>query len=175
MRPRLGIILTTTLLLADPSPTATSSGGTVARVDPREGGLDVELGEWAVTMEAGAIRPGRVTFVVTNHGTVNHGFEIQSEGEEGITSETRARARRAMARRPTPPCPSRGSPSGRGAFGSDPIGQGATFERTFGQAGSSAYLCAIHPSMEGTIGSPAEPRTSEDLPPVRWRPRERSG
>lgn len=51
------------------------------RVDPRRGGLDVVLGEWAVTPEADAIRPGRVTFVVHNRGTMGHGFEIELEGD----------------------------------------------------------------------------------------------
>jgi plastocyanin len=68
-------------------------------VDPRRGGLEVALGEWAVTLEAGAIRPGRVTFVVANRGTIGHGFEIELEGEgdssghgsgdeDGIKAET---------------------------------------------------------------------------------------
>ncbi len=51
------------------------------KVDPRRGGLEVALGEWAVTLEAGAIRPGRVTFVVANRGTMGHGFEIELEAE----------------------------------------------------------------------------------------------
>ncbi|MDQ3953335.1 MAG: plastocyanin/azurin family copper-binding protein [Actinomycetota bacterium] len=51
------------------------------RVDPRRGGLEVVLGEWAVTPEAEAIRPGRVTFVVHNRGTMGHGFEIELEGD----------------------------------------------------------------------------------------------
>ena len=52
-----------------------------ARVDPRKGGFDVTLGEWAVTPEAPAIRPGTVTFVVHNRGTMGHGFEMELEGE----------------------------------------------------------------------------------------------
>lgn len=55
--------------------------GAARRLDPRTGGLEVALGEWAVTLEAGAIRPGRVTFVVENRGTIGHGFEIEAEGE----------------------------------------------------------------------------------------------
>lgn len=39
------------------------------------------LGEWAVTPEAPAIRPGEVTFVVHNRGTMGHGFEMELEGE----------------------------------------------------------------------------------------------
>jgi plastocyanin len=56
------------------------------RVDPRDGGLDVALGEWALTLEAGAIRPGRVTFVIVNRGTMGHGFEIEIEGEDSSGS-----------------------------------------------------------------------------------------
>src|SRR5262245_10912220 len=65
---------------ATSSPTAGRSS--VGRVDPRDGGLDVALGEWAVTLEAGAIRPGLVTFVVANRGTMGHGFEIELEGQD---------------------------------------------------------------------------------------------
>jgi plastocyanin len=66
-------------------------------VDPRDGGLEVALGEWALTLEAGAIRPGRVTFLIANRGTMGHGFEIEIEsedssgsgsGEDGIKAET---------------------------------------------------------------------------------------
>jgi len=58
----------------------TASGtASIERVDPRNGGLEVALGEWALTLEAATIRPGRVTFVVVNRGTVAHGFEIESE------------------------------------------------------------------------------------------------
>ena len=48
-------------------------------IDPRRGGLEIGLGEWAVTPEAPAIRPGRVTFVIHNRGTMGHGFEIELE------------------------------------------------------------------------------------------------
>src|SRR5918999_2028094 len=51
------------------------------RIDPRRGGLDVALGEWAVTPEALEIRPGPLTFVIANRGTIDHGFEIELEGE----------------------------------------------------------------------------------------------
>jgi plastocyanin/uncharacterized cupredoxin-like copper-binding protein len=56
------------------------------RADPRKGGLEVGFGEWAVTLEADAIRPGPVTFVVRNQGTMVHGFEIESEGDDGDNS-----------------------------------------------------------------------------------------
>jgi plastocyanin len=55
-------------------------------VDPRARGLDVSLGEWAVTLEAEPLRPGRVTFAVQNRGTVAHGFEIEAEDEHGDNS-----------------------------------------------------------------------------------------
>jgi plastocyanin len=51
------------------------------RIDPRTGGLGVALGEWAVTPEALEIRPGPLTFVISNRGTIDHGFEIELEGE----------------------------------------------------------------------------------------------
>ena len=37
----------------------------------------------AITLEAGAIRPGPVTFVVRNGGTMIHGFEIEAEEADG--------------------------------------------------------------------------------------------
>ena len=71
------------------SPTRTvdqrSTGGP-RRVDPRRGGFEVGFGEYAVTLEAPAIRPGRVTFVVHNGGKLVHGFEIENESEEGDSS-----------------------------------------------------------------------------------------
>ncbi len=56
------------------------------RVDPRRDGFEVGFGEYAVTLEAQAIRPGPVTFVVTNGGALVHGFEMEIEGEEGDSS-----------------------------------------------------------------------------------------
>jgi plastocyanin len=52
-------------------------------VDPRRNGLVVGLGEWSVAPEAPAIRPGRVTFVVTNRGKVAHAFRIKQERDRG--------------------------------------------------------------------------------------------
>jgi plastocyanin len=46
-------------------------------IDPRSGGFEVSLGEWAISPEAKAIRPGRVTFVIRNRGTVRHGLELE--------------------------------------------------------------------------------------------------
>ena len=80
----------------------TTAGGTQAAakgVDPREGGFEIALGEWALTPEAESIRPGRTTFVITNRGTMPHGFEIEREdgddssgsgsGDDGDKVETR--------------------------------------------------------------------------------------
>ena len=50
------------------------------KVDPRSKGLQIAMGEWAVQMEATVIRPGPVTVVVSNRGTMGHGFEIEAEG-----------------------------------------------------------------------------------------------
>ena len=58
---------------------ATPGGG----VDPRRGGLEVGLGEWSLEPEAKAIRPGEVTFVVTNRGRLRHSFRIRSRREDG--------------------------------------------------------------------------------------------
>lgn len=52
-------------------------------IDPRTDGFEIALGEWAVTPETEAIRPGEVTFVIHNRGAVPHGFEIELEGESG--------------------------------------------------------------------------------------------
>ena len=80
-----------------PTGASADGGGQPERLDPREGGLEVALGEWALTLEADAIRPGRVTFVVSNLGTIAHGFEIEAEGGDssgpgsgdGLKAETR--------------------------------------------------------------------------------------
>jgi plastocyanin len=55
------------------APRVVRAGG----VDPRAGGFEIGLGEWALTPEARAIRPGRVTFVIRNRGRLVHGFEIE--------------------------------------------------------------------------------------------------
>jgi plastocyanin len=49
------------------------------RVDPRKGGFEVGFGEFAVTLEAAAIRPGPVTFEIHNGGKLVHGFEMEAE------------------------------------------------------------------------------------------------
>lgn len=60
---------------------AGAQGTAPRRVDPRDGGLEVALGEWAIAPESDAIRPGPVVFVIHNRGTVPHGFEIEIEGD----------------------------------------------------------------------------------------------
>ncbi len=52
-------------------------------IDPRDGGLEVGLGEWAVTLEAETIRPGPVIFVIRNKGARAHGFRIRSISGRG--------------------------------------------------------------------------------------------
>lgn len=64
---------------AEAEPVARAAGRS-KRVDPRKGGFEIVLGEWAVTPEAKAIRPGRVTFVIHNRGTMDHGYEMELEG-----------------------------------------------------------------------------------------------
>ena len=53
------------------------------RIDPRKGGFEIALGEWAVTPETESVRPGPVTFLISNRGTMPHGFEIELEGDSG--------------------------------------------------------------------------------------------
>ncbi|MGH2751100.1 MAG: cupredoxin domain-containing protein [Actinomycetota bacterium] len=60
---------------------SSTTGDARGRIDPRSDGFEIGLGEWAITAEAAALRPGPVTFVVRNRGTVPHGFEIELEGE----------------------------------------------------------------------------------------------
>ena len=73
---------------ADPTTTAVQSGAAPAgtgTVDPRRGGLELGFGEFAITLEAGEIRPGPVTFVIRNGGQLVHGFEMEIE-ERGDSS-----------------------------------------------------------------------------------------
>jgi plastocyanin len=62
------------------------AGANVKRIDPRKDGLDVGFGEFAITLEAKAIRPGPVTLVIHNGGKLVHGFEMKAEGEGGSHS-----------------------------------------------------------------------------------------
>lgn len=66
--------------VGSPSPTATQAA---VAVDPRDDGITVGFGEWAVTAEADTIRPGPVTFMVENRGQLEHGFEIENEADDG--------------------------------------------------------------------------------------------
>ena len=47
-----------------------------------------------------------------------------------------------------------------GEFGSGTLSRGDTFSQSFGQAGSFAYFCSIHPSMTATITVTASGATS---------------
>lgn len=65
-----------------PGPTAAPSPSpSPDRVDPREDGFRVDFGEFAVTLEAPAIRPGPVTFTIHNGGELTHGFEMELEDD----------------------------------------------------------------------------------------------
>ena len=49
-----------------------------------------------MTLEAKAIRPGPVTFVISNRGKVAHGFELKADDHVGgHTATTTTRSRRA--------------------------------------------------------------------------------
>lgn len=70
-----------------PATTETGAPATAAgKVDPRKDGFEVALGEWAVTPEAETIRPGRTVFVISNRGTMPHGFEIEREDADSSGS-----------------------------------------------------------------------------------------
>jgi plastocyanin len=71
------------------APATTEAGAqatAASTIDPRKGGFEVALGEWAVTPEAKAVRPGRTVFVISNRGTMPHGFEIEREGDDSSGS-----------------------------------------------------------------------------------------
>jgi plastocyanin len=70
---------------ATPAPVSTDPASQGKLVDPRSDGFDIGFGEFAITLEAPAIRPGPVTFVVRNGGELVHGFEMRLE-EEGDNS-----------------------------------------------------------------------------------------
>ncbi len=65
------------------TPGSVDGDGSSRKVDPRRGGLEVGFGEFAITLEADEIRPGPVTFVIRNRGTLVHGFEIEREDDDG--------------------------------------------------------------------------------------------
>ena len=105
MRSKLSALLLSVALLAACAPAAndvvapraadTSTGSPSSRtsstdrsrlVDPRDHGLEVGFGEFAITLEADEIRPGPVTFVIRNGGALVHGFEIEGEDDDGDNS-----------------------------------------------------------------------------------------
>jgi plastocyanin len=82
--PSVGATTTSPSAAASPSATFSTTKPKPAKpVDPRTDGFDVAFGEFAITLEADAIRPGQVTLVVHNGGTLVHGFEMKAEGEHG--------------------------------------------------------------------------------------------
>ena len=197
-----------------------------AGVDPRSGGLRIALGEWTLVPEARAIRPGKVTFVVTNRGRLVHAFRIRAanvSGNDRFEARTRAlrpgqtarltvqlsagvydiecpvddggidheaRGMHALLRvapnapllRPATRSPNRATISGfayrprtltvrrgvtatwtnsdaaphtvtasNGSFSSPQLGKGARYARRFTRTGRFAYVCALHPQMQGVV------------------------
>jgi plastocyanin len=59
------------------------------RVDPRDGGFEITMGEWTVAPEAKVIRPGLVTLVIANRGAQVHGIEIKGESGDSTDLEWR--------------------------------------------------------------------------------------
>lgn len=83
MRKRFAVLLPFVVTVAAVVATPLFARGSAAPVDPRSGGLEVVMGEWTLVAEAKAIRPGSVTFVVTNRGKFGHGFRVRGDGGEG--------------------------------------------------------------------------------------------
>jgi plastocyanin len=73
------------LLLAVPAGAPAKAGA--EGIDPRSGGFQVSLGEWAIGLEARAVRPGPVTIVVANRGKLEHGLELERIRGEDEDSE----------------------------------------------------------------------------------------
>lgn len=71
-----------------------AAGAPGAKVDPRTGGFEVGMGEWSVSLEAPAIRPGQVTFVFTNNGKYGHGLRIRSIDRDDRDDDDGARGAR---------------------------------------------------------------------------------
>ena len=75
---------------------AASAGG----IDPRSGGFEIALGEWALSPEAKAIRPGPVTIVVRNRGKFRHGLELEirrvDDRQDGHGSDDDAKSIRLL-------------------------------------------------------------------------------
>lgn len=70
-------------------------------VDPRKEGFDIGFGEFAMALEAPAIRPGPVTFVIRNGGDLVHGFEMEAEEEGGSSGPGGGDEGRFKVERPT--------------------------------------------------------------------------
>ena len=66
--------------VAPPTPKPTPTAPPAAVIDPRTDGLDITFGEFAITLEAPVIRPGRVTLIVHNAGHLVHGLEMKLDG-----------------------------------------------------------------------------------------------
>jgi plastocyanin len=66
---------------------ARSAQPAAAGIDPRSGGFQVSLGEWAIGLEARAVRPGPITIVVANRGKLEHGLELERIRGEDENSE----------------------------------------------------------------------------------------
>jgi plastocyanin len=196
--------------------------GAAGGVDPRSGGFELALGEWALSPEARAIRPGRVTFVVRNRGRVTHGFEIESRRGDDRDDDGKAETedlrpgqmttltldlapgvyeiecsvgdhddmgmRGLLEVRADAPLVAPRPKSSRSTvdiaafafkpatlrttagtmvtwrnadaaphtatgkqFSSPELRKGASFRRRFTQAGTYAYICALHPAMRGKV------------------------
>jgi plastocyanin len=68
-----------------------AQGAAAVGVDPRAGGFDVGLGEWAIGLETKAIRPGPVTFVIRNRGKFRHGLELELRRIDDDDSDDRVK------------------------------------------------------------------------------------
>jgi plastocyanin len=65
---------------------ATVRFGWAGRPEPRSSAVDVQLSEWKVVLSQPTIAPGRVTFSITNKGSVPHAFEVEGQGIEKETA-----------------------------------------------------------------------------------------
>jgi plastocyanin len=80
---------TSAAVSASPSSSPAQASARGKPVDPRKAGLDVGFGEFAITLEAKAIKPGPVTLVIHNGGKLVHGFEMKAEDEGGHSGHGR--------------------------------------------------------------------------------------
>ena len=97
MRGRLAFVLPFACAVAAATATPLLARDGAAPVDPRKDGLEIAMGEWTLVAEAKAIRPGEVTFVVSNRGKFAHGFRVRDGAEDGDrTGKDRFRVRTRM-------------------------------------------------------------------------------